>query len=70
MNFSEALERMKCGDIMRREGWRDVRARMGIVSTGNADCPLQIMTGSPNGLNWPFMGDSEDVLADDWEVVE
>jgi len=65
MNFSEALEAMKEGDVVRRD--IDITSYAFMIEDDNIImfCPdgYRVIDTSP-------LFDSEDVLAEDWEKVE
>lgn len=64
MNFSEALERIKKGDKLTRTGWRTYGAVI-YLDYFNRTSRIQLRTKS-GGVSW--MGNSDDLLAEDWEV--
>jgi hypothetical protein len=63
MDFGEALKSLKAGKPVRRAQWpEDVSLRLGNVADAEAKPALVL------GRAWRFQND--DLLADDWTVVE
>lgn len=65
MDFSDALKSLKAGKPVRRAQWpADVSLRLANVVTAEPEVkPVLVL-----GRTWPFKGD--DLLADDWTLVE
>jgi len=71
MNFGEALERLKGGDKIFREGW-DLDKIMYIYLLNVAQQPvIPIIFSKTNYSNKvPWMANHQDILGEDWEVVQ
>lgn len=64
MDFGKALEHLKVGKPVRRALWpEDVALRLANVAAAEEAKPVLVL-----GRSWAFKGD--DLLADDWSVVE
>jgi hypothetical protein len=65
MDFGKALEHLKAGKPVRRAQWpEDVSLRLANVAAAEPQPqPVLVL-----GRTWSFKGD--DLLADDWSVVE
>jgi len=65
MNFSQVLEAMKAGKRIKREKYPKNHL---LIDMGRIHCQIADSALIPVGVNW-FLG-SDDIMADDWEVVK
>jgi hypothetical protein len=76
MNFSRALELLKQGKKIKRRHWGGywfisfVQVHEDFSSHINVEAPLMIIAKTKDGRYAPATAYQEDLLADDWEVVE
>ncbi|NIV93761.1 DUF2829 domain-containing protein [candidate division KSB1 bacterium] len=71
MNFSEALENMKYGKAVYREGWNGKGMYIAITGKGEygpmSNPYIFMKTADPNGRFVPRIASQTDLLADDWK---
>lgn len=68
MNFSEALEAMKSGAIITREGWNGPGQHVGLHTPhehDKMDCPF-LYIRNVQGECIPWLASQGDLLAEDW----
>ncbi|WP_338651286.1 DUF2829 domain-containing protein [Lysinibacillus sp. Y5S-8] len=76
MNFGQAIEALKDGKKVARNGWNGKGMWLKLIPSGNAmfqGYPMQDCIGmkTANNLMQPgWLASQADVLAEDWEIVD
>jgi hypothetical protein len=78
MNFSEALERVKCGKKLARDGWngKGIWVRLFLPGGSLLTHPFLIIEypqghpAYPNGSRIPWLASQSDILAEDWRLAD
>lgn len=80
MNFSEALEALKKGELIQRKGWNGkgmylvyyspVAHSTDFFRVNNSVLPLKpfIMMKTTDDMWVPWLASQTDILADDWQI--
>ena len=80
MNFGQALEQLKQGAKVAREGWNGKGMWLGLVDTGYYDVGCSVVGEIDSLLPWigmktadnkfvPWLASQTDVLAEDWQII-
>ena len=81
MSFGHAVELLKAGNRVAREGWNGKSMWLGLVDTGYYDVGCSVVGEINSLLPWigmktadnkfvPWLASQTDVLAEDWQIVE
>ena len=81
VSFGHAVELMKGGHRVAREGWNGKGMWLGLVNTGYYDVGCSVVNDIDSLLPWigmktadnkfvPWLASQTDVLAEDWQIVE
>ena len=72
MNFGEALEKLKEGEILTRVGWNGVNQWIALQKPDeNSKMKKPYLYISPvDGELVPWLASQTDLLAEDWEIAE
>ena len=81
MNFSQALESLKLGSKIQREGWNGKGMWLGLVNTGYYDVGCSVVNDIDSLLPWigmktadnkfvPWLASQTDLLSEDWQIAE
>ena len=80
-SFGDAVEILKKGARVAREGWNGKGMWLGLVNTGYYDVGCSVVNDIDSLLHWigmktadnkfvPWLASQTDVLAEDWQIVE
>ena len=71
LNFSDALEAVKAGDSIQREGWngKDLTVKIQVPDSGSKMTLPYLYIEYPDGRRCPWLASQTDILAEDWRVV-
>ena len=81
VSFGHAVELLKAGNRVAREGWNGKSMWLGLVDTGYYDVGYSVVGEINSLLPWigmktadnkfvPWLASQTDVLAEDWQIVE
>ena len=81
VSFGHAIELLKGGHRVAREGWNGKGMWLGLVNTGYYDVGCSVVNDIDSLLPWigmktaddkfvPWLASQTDVLAEDWQIVE
>ena len=81
VSFGHAVELLKAGHRVAREGWNGKGMWLGLVNTGYYDVGCSVVNDIDSLLPWigmktadnkfvPWLASQTDVLAEDWQIVE
>ena len=81
VSFGHAVELLKSGHRVAREGWNGKGMWLGLVNTGYYDVGCSVINDIDTLLPWigmktadnkfvPWLASQTDVLAEDWQIVE
>lgn len=71
MDFSKALEAVKNGQRIQREGWngKDLTIQLQVPDTNSKMNLPYLYIEYPDGKRCPWLASQTDILAEDWKVI-
>lgn len=69
MNFGQALEHLKAGRRVAREGWSGKGMWLWLIQPERPNCRPYIEMRDAQGFFVPWVTSQTDVLAEDWGVL-
>jgi len=77
MNFGQALDAMRLGSRVQRDGWNGKGMWIGIVESwtftngkwDNLPCAPFVVMKTASGEHVPWLASQTDILAEDWKVA-